>query len=166
MEIPFPSFTYHEALLISQCLLQDLGLRRLYDSSDTSRPVEDTQQAAANIFEEDRQAIVSAVTDAISSFRESLPETFEQTFLFDVDKEKLLEKLEGLEDLAQTRLFFAIGWLFWHSHESETEVDALCGAGLLSEHNRDIYLIQDRLDKKFQKFKRRARVTFPKAKKQ
>jgi len=165
MEIPFPPFSYHEALLISQCLLQDLGLRRLYDQPESSRPGDDTEQAAANIFEEDRQAIVSAVGEAISSFRYSMPETFEQTFLFDVDKEALLKKLEGLEDLARTRLFFSVGWLFWHSHESETEVDGLCKAGLLDERHREIYLIQDRLDKKFQKFRRRARVTFPKAKK-
>jgi hypothetical protein len=164
MDIPFPAFSYHEALLISQCLLQDLGLRRLYDQKET-RPEGDTERAAANIFEEDRQAIVSAVGDAVASFKEALPENFEQTFLFDVDKETLLKKLEGLDDLARTRLFFAIGWLLWHSHESDTEVDALCTAGLLDEKNRDIYLIQDRLDKKFQKFKTRARVTFPKARK-
>jgi len=165
MEIPFPPFSYHEALLISQCLLQDLGLRRLYDQNETSRPGEDSERAAASIFEEDRQAIVSAVGDAIATFKDSLPENFEQTFLFDVDKDALLKKLEGLDDLARTRLFFAVGWLFWHSHESETEVDALCRAGLLSEKHREVYAIQDRLDKKFQKFKRRARVTFPKAKK-
>src|SRR5215471_18540480 len=161
MEIPFPPFSYHEALLISQVMLQDLGLRKLYDQRD-SRPVEDTEQAAASIFEEDRQAIVFAVGDAIASFRDALPENFDQTFLYDVDKEVLLQKLEGLEDLARTRLFFSIGWLFWHSHESETEVDALCRAGLLDEKHRDVYLIQDRIDKKFQKFKRRSRVTFPK----
>lgn len=165
MEIPFPPFSYHEAMLISQILLQDLGLRRLYDQHESSRPGEDTEQAAANIFEDDRQAIVSAVSDAIAAFRDALPENFEQTFLFDVDKEALLTKLEGLEDLARTRLFFSVGWLFWHSHESETEVDALCRAGLLDEKHREVYLIQDRLDKKFQKFKRRARVTFPKARK-
>jgi hypothetical protein len=163
MEIPFPPFSYHEALLISQCLLQDLGLRRLYDRHESCPPVEDTERAAATIFEEDRQSIVLAVGDAISAFRESLPENFEQTFLFDVDKDALLTKLESLDDLARTRLFFAIGWLFWHSHEAETEVDGLCRAGLLSEKHREIYLIQDRLDKKFQKFKRRARLTFPRA---
>jgi len=36
---------------------------------------------------------------------------------------------------------------------------------VVDKKHREVYAIQDRLDKKFQKFKRRARVTFPKAKK-
>ena len=111
---PLPRFSYHEALLIGDFFLQDFAFLEL-----RNEPKPSDEEGLEELAEEFRktpryQKTYTYVEKALGRFKKFLDSLKTAgTYLHDVDKVALVQKLEELNESQRVQLYFAVTRYYW-----------------------------------------------------